>query len=228
MSCVLRIAIGVYHLAHEHGHHHLWRVGTGWHIRLFKTSRWNWWESCVLLYGPYTKTQLSNQCQWEVLNKLNGHPVLYLNEHGWERKALLPSDFSDFAVEIWLKSDDFGFLCSKENRWVERDLEYLGRSYSSGNLRNLQFTRIYFRAVAVFCRSFLWHFWQREVEKKRGYHHPFFPDATRRSEHVRDVRMRDAWVLSSEEGDWSSFVSPLLLLREIAREGRRTNERKVE
>ena len=58
-----------------------------------------------------------------------------------------------------------------------------------------------FEQWQFFCRSFLWHFWQREVEKKRGYHHPFFPDATRRSEHVRDVRMRDAWVLSSEEGD---------------------------
>ena len=27
------------------------------------------------MQGPYSKTQLSNQCQREVLNKLNGHPV---------------------------------------------------------------------------------------------------------------------------------------------------------
>ena len=48
---------------------------TGWPFSLFKTSCWYWFESCVLVKCPYTKTQLSNQCQWEVFNKLNGHPV---------------------------------------------------------------------------------------------------------------------------------------------------------
>ena len=49
--------------------------GTGWPFSLFKTSRWHWFEICFLVKEPYTKTQLSNQCQQEVMNKLNGHPV---------------------------------------------------------------------------------------------------------------------------------------------------------
>ena len=30
----------------------------GWPSTLFQTSRWHWCESCVLVWGPYTKTQL--------------------------------------------------------------------------------------------------------------------------------------------------------------------------
>ena len=49
---------------------------TGWHIRLVKTSCWHWFEICVLVQGPYTKTQLSNQCQREVFTNLMCHPVV--------------------------------------------------------------------------------------------------------------------------------------------------------
>ena len=48
---------------------------TGWPFSLFKASYWHWLKCCILAKGPYSKTQLSNQCQREVLNKLNGHPV---------------------------------------------------------------------------------------------------------------------------------------------------------
>ena len=51
------------------------RFSTGWQFCLFKTYRWHWFESCVLVSGPYIKTQLSNQCQREDLNKQNCHPV---------------------------------------------------------------------------------------------------------------------------------------------------------
>ena len=53
---------------------------TGWHIRLCKTSRWHWCESCVLVWGLYTITQLSNQCQREVLINLMCHPVILVHD----------------------------------------------------------------------------------------------------------------------------------------------------
>ena len=52
------------------------RKYTGWPFCLFKTSRWHWFESCVLVKGPYTETELSNQCQQEVFHKQSGHPVV--------------------------------------------------------------------------------------------------------------------------------------------------------
>ena len=55
---------------------------TGWHITFVKTSCWHWFESCVIVKGPYTKTQLSHQCQQEVLTNVMCHPVQ--SRRGWK------------------------------------------------------------------------------------------------------------------------------------------------
>ena len=90
--------------------HKLWNVfpsSTGWQFCLFTTSSWNWFESSVLVKGPYTKTQLSNQCQREVLNKQNCRPVLTLHR-GWGRWRLNPKHYeaipiSEFRLNLYVQ-----------------------------------------------------------------------------------------------------------------------------
>ena len=72
-------------------------VNTGWPVTLFQTSHWHQNKGCVLVYAPYTKTQLLFRCQQEVGNYLNGHPVQYYNETC--RQALF-GPFSD-PLALW-------------------------------------------------------------------------------------------------------------------------------
>ena len=90
---------------------------TGWHIMLAKTSHWHWSESCVFVKGPYTKTQLSHQCQREVLDELLGHPVHSASalfqqptakispqrnrEWKWKRLAVTTSEASVTKLSAW-------------------------------------------------------------------------------------------------------------------------------
>ena len=68
---------------------------TGWPFTLFKTSRWHWFESCVLVWGLNTKAQLLFCCQREVGNNVMCHSVQFvlMNNFYCKSKAAFPKNY---------------------------------------------------------------------------------------------------------------------------------------